>query len=128
MPEDAQNQQQQQDVRQETVVHAQGPHLEVSCDHYTNPLIEKLDAEVLRLPVSHSQFAPTETRLRKARLIPVLHHQGHVTKVLCSLLDGRKCKSAKNTGNDCYILGPAPAFAMGSWKKAETRHSGRLIV
>ncbi len=113
---DNQKQDQKQDVKQEVNVHAQKDVVEISCAHYTDSKIQALEAHMDEQMHDWGNPAADEAlKLKELRKVSLLQHQGSVTKVFCSLLQDSTCKSLKNTGNRCYLLGPAPASAGSSW-------------
>lgn len=116
---DHQKQEQKQNVKQ--IVQNQDSKIEVTCDHYINSFIESMEKKLKDMLEAYTRFDPevavVNNELKKARKVNVLQHHGHVTKIFCSLLaDDFKCKSSKNSGNRCYLLGPAPASASAQWK------------
>lgn len=113
---DNQKQDQKQDVKQEVNVHAQKEVVEISCAHYTDNKIQALEAHLdEQMHDWGNPAADDALKLKELRKVSLLQHQGHVTKVFCSLLQESTCTSPKNAGNRCYLLGPAPASASSSW-------------
>jgi len=115
---DNQKQDQRQSVKQ--IVQNQDSKIVVTCIHYSNSFIEALE-EKLKFILNLSdglepEAAVINRELKKEQSVNLLQHQGHVTKVFCSLLSESICKSPKNSGNRCYLLGPAPASASSSWE------------
>lgn len=114
---DNQKQEQKQSVNQEVNVHGQTNTIEISCDYYTNKRIEALDKQLNdQLNLVGAPDSTEMLKLKELRKVNLLQYQGHVRKVFCSLLQDSTCKSSKNSGNRCYLLGPAPASASLSWK------------
>jgi len=118
---DNQKQDQKQSVKQ--IVQNQDSRIIVMCSHYTNSFIESLE-EKLKFILNLSDGLEPEAavinhELKKEQSVSLLQHQGHVTKVFCSLLQDSTCQSPKNTSNRCYLLGPAPASASSSWSVPE---------
>lgn len=112
---DKQNQEQKQDVK--VNIHGQKEVVEISCAHYTDNRIQALEAHIEEQMRDWSNPAADEAlKLKELRKVNLLQHQGRVTKVFCSLLAEATCQSPKNSGNRCYLLGPAPASASSSWQ------------
>jgi len=113
---DDQKQEQKQSVNQEVNVHGQKESVEISCAHYTDNKIQALETHIEEQMHDRGNPAADDAlKLKELRKISLLQHQGHVTKVFCSLLSESTCKSPKNSGNRCHLLGPAPASASSSW-------------
>lgn len=113
---DKQKQDQKQSVNQEVTVHGQKDVVEISCAHYTDNKIQALEAHLdEQMRDWGNPAADDALKLKELRKVSLLQHEGHVTKVFCSLLAESTCKSQKNSGNRCYLLGPAPASASSSW-------------
>ena len=100
---DKNSQRQQQHVN---LNEGQEAKIEVPCDFYTNDAIA--DLELKRNSLGYSVVAAMDSDIRKARTVILLQYQGHVTRVLCSLLDqeSSNCQSTRNSGKRCYLLGP----------------------
>ena len=118
---DNQKQDQRQSVKQ--IVQNQDSKIVVTCNHYSNSFIEALE-EKLKFILNLSdglepEAAVINRELKKEQSVSLLQHQGHVTKVFCSLLAESTCKSPKNSGNRCYLLGIAPASASAAWQVPE---------
>ena len=118
MLDDKHKQEQSQKVKQEVNVHGQKEVVEISCAHYTDTRIQALEAHI---DEQMRDWGKTDDllNLKELRKVSLLQHQGRVTKVFCSLLQDSTCQSSKNTGNRCYLLGPAPASASSSWQVPE---------
>jgi ElaB/YqjD/DUF883 family membrane-anchored ribosome-binding protein len=117
---DSQKQDQKQSVNQEVNVHGQKDVIEISCAHYTDNKIQALEAHMDEQMRDWGNPADDDAiKLKELRKVSLLQHQGRVTKVFCSLLQDSTCKSPKNVGNRCYLLGPAPASASSSWSVSE---------
>ena len=118
MLDDKLKQEQSQKVKQEVNVHGQKEVVEISCAHYTDTRIQALEAHI---DEQMRDWGKTDDllNLKELRKVSLLQHQGRVTKVFCSLLQDSTCQSSKNTGNRCYLLGPAPASASSSWQVPE---------
>lgn len=114
---DNQKQDQKQSVNQEVNVHGQKAVIEISCAHYIDDKIQALEAHLNEQMQDWGNPAADDAlKLKELRKVSLLQHEGRVTKVFCSLLQDSACKSPKNAGNRCYLLGPAPASASSSWQ------------
>jgi hypothetical protein len=111
---DRQDQKQAQHVSQGVNIQGQKGQFDISCDFYTNERIESLETRIKKAS-EVGQFSIETTlasELKKEREVIALQHQGHITQVICKFLEDSVCKSSKNSGKRCYLLGPAPAGAM----------------
>jgi len=117
---DNQKQDQKQSVNQEVTVHGQKDVVEISCAYYTDNKIQALEAHLDEQMREWGNPATDDAlKLKDLRKVSLLQHQGRVTKVFCSLLADSTCKSPNNSGNRCYLLGPAPASVSSSWQVPE---------
>lgn len=100
---DEQNQRQHQQVKQ--TIGGAAPFVDVSCQFFTDPTVERMQKNVDRWDPAHltDEIRHTMEGIKKAQLIRVLHQEGKVTRVFCHLLKGGVCASPRNPGVPCYL-------------------------